>query len=239
MIIKPDAEMIVDILKNTALFHNIPLELIYYAVNSPKSEWKIFQKKEVIYDQRHFKKSLGILLKGRAVVSKGATDGKKILFNTFYTGDLFGGTAVFQETETFIAEIRAEGECCVFFICQELLSELFCKDVRVVENYIRFLSKSLLFLNKKIDSFTAEDSLGKLVGYLLQRCEMQVEDEVLEAEYSLTGLAKHLNMGRASLYRAIDELTASNLLERYGKQLKVPNIDALKAFQSKRNSLTY
>ena len=87
-------------------------------------------------------------------------------------------------------------------------------------NYIKFLSGRIEFLNLKIDAFTATDAAQKLSLYLY--------NSTSEETKNLTELAKRLNMGRASLYRAVEALEKEGIIEKNGKKITVKHRELLK-----------
>ncbi len=89
---------------------------------------------------------------------------------------------------------------------------------RVGENYVTFLSDRIRFLNRRLSTLTAGQTDGKLWRYLLAH---RGEDGVVSLPGGMTGLAETLNMGRSSLYRSLDALTAAGRICRQGKQIIV------------------
>ena len=77
-------------------------------------------------------------------------------------------------------------------------------------NYVAYLSQRIWFLNEKIDALAAGSAEGKLAQYLLTHSR----GGWMEWDCSATGLAKRLGVSRASLYRALDTLTASGAIRR-------------------------
>lgn len=192
-----------------------------------QGEWVVFQKKDKIYDRNQYRKSIGIILDGSVAILKGL-DKKPVLFNVLHKGEIFGGAALFHEESNFIAEIYAKERCTILFLSQELLSRIFQKENRIAENYIRFLSNSLLYLNRKIDGFTAKDAEHTLSQYLLSRVFLEEKQE-LDLEYNLSQLAEYLNISRASLYRSIKVLSQKKVIQKEKKKIKVLDLDKLRS----------
>ena len=61
-------------------------------------------------------------------------------------------------------------DCTVLFLPQETLTAFMKRDFRVAENYIRFLSDRLRFLNRRIAGFTGGAADRRLARYLLEHC---------------------------------------------------------------------
>ena len=89
------------------------------------------------------------------------------------------------------------------------------RNYRAAENYIRFLSERVRFLNHKIAGFTGGQADCRVVVWLLEHAQGA---EVCLPR-SMTEWAQSLNIGRSSLYRSLDALTEAGLIRRTGRQV--------------------
>lgn len=172
-----------------------------------------FAKGEVIYDSEHAKRALALVLEGRVRVLHG-----RVVMNELHAGDVFGAAALFGEEDPFPTTVAARTDCRVLFIPQTTVSAWMAAVPRVGENYIRFLSDRIRFLNRRLATLTAGHTDGKLWRYLLAH---RGEDGFVHLSGGLAELAKALNMGRSSLYRGLDALTADGKIVRRGKEIMV------------------
>ena len=99
-------------------------------------------------------------------------------------------------------------------------------DTKLLNSYLEFMSDKIVYLNKKICSLTAGSTSKKLASFLL--------DNQCNNAYTLTAsistLADMLNVGRASLYRAMDVLIDNGLIQRNGKTILLLDKNALLNF---------
>ena len=79
---------------------------------------------------------------------------------------------------------------------------------------LSFLAGRVCFLNRKIQCFTAGSAERRLALWLLSE-----EEEVITLPSSLTTLSDMLDIGRASLYRALDKLEGDGLIRRNGREI--------------------
>lgn len=154
-----------------------------------------FTKNQIIYSESDFQHSLGLILKGEAKVYKG-----KVHMSELKCGDVFGAVAVYSARTRFATTVKAKTDTLVAFLPKTLIDKLMKADVTVAQNYIAYLSERIYYLNGKIAGFTKATALQKLENYIAN-----TGDRELEA-YSATELAKHLGIGRASLYRAMAKI---------------------------------
>ena len=165
----------------------------------------------VIYSRTRFRKAVGVLLEGQVSVIKG----RDLLLNTLGPGQCFGVAALFCPAESYVTTVLAKTPAVLVFLSDAWLTGLFRRYPDAAVRYIAFLSQRIRFLNQKIDSFTAPTVQDALYRHLLS---IQVGGRA-EIAGGYSGLARALNMGRASLYRSLDALEEEGLIRREGKTI--------------------
>lgn len=158
------------------------------------------------------------MLQGEAQVWRAGEDGRRVVMNRLPAGSVFGAAALFGECEAYVTEISALRRCAVLFVSQQQASDWMRGHYAIAENYIRFLSGRIRFLNQKIAEFTDGQTEDRLVRYFLDH---RSGDGRVILPGSLTELAQTLNIGRSSLYRSLDALTASGAVRREGRRIFV------------------
>lgn len=172
-----------------------------------------FDKGAVIYSSEHAKRALALVLEGSIRVLHG-----RVVMNELHAGDVFGAAALFGENNPYPTTVLAHTRCRVLFLPQATVSTWMAAVPRVGENYIRFLSDRIRFLNRRLATLTAGHTDGKLWRYLLAHRD---ENGVVKLSGGISELARALNMGRSSLYRGLDALTADGKIERRGKEILI------------------
>jgi len=211
---KPD---LMPTLEAIGLFRGADKAVLHDMAVDARAELVQFQRNETIYSRTRFRRSLGILLAGKAEVRKsGSGDG--VLLTRITAPGLFGAASLFVDGGEYVSEITALQPCSILFLPQDLLTECMRRDFVLVENYLCFLSERVRFLNGKIDGFTQASAESRLAWYLLDISEGSGAACV---PVSLKSLANVLNLGRASLYRALEALTEAGLIERDGKRIRI------------------
>ncbi|MEA4816185.1 MAG: Crp/Fnr family transcriptional regulator [Lachnospiraceae bacterium] len=205
-------------LKTIHLFKNTDENILAFLLGKEGGELVKFKKGDIICSRKSYKKCLSIILEGKVTVKK-SEGGSEIIINTLGPGNIFGGAAVFNDTGSFIGTVTAVEKSTLLLIDQPLMSKLFRMDVVLAENYIQFLSESLSFLNKKIDTFVLHGTQERVFRYL--KSQTTLNNGCVIPSYSMTKLARFLNIGRASLYRAFDSLEEKGLIEKHGKSITV------------------
>lgn len=170
---------------------------------------------DIIYEPKKFKHSLGVILCGSAKIAT-ASDSKNVLLRTINTGCVFGAASLFGDEAEYVTQITAKGTTSAAFFSQLCIMEIITTDNRAAINYINFLSDRIRFLNSKIVSFTSGSAESRLARYIDSLPET---DGTVTLPFGLNQLADSLDIGRASLYRALDNLELNGCIKRDGKKI--------------------
>ena len=205
------------------LFSGSDSERIRCLLEKTASYRKSFSAGEEILTKTEVCGRIGIILKGGLTVFSAVENGTPL--NHLGEGNLFGVSVLFGNcgAETYI---RAKTKTEILFIDEEKTEPLW-EDKIIRKNLIRFLTDRICFLNRKIRSFTAGSAEGKLATYFAQNAS---ENGIFTVPSSLTQLAKDLNLGRASLYRAIEKMENDGVIKRDKKTIQITEPDALELY---------
>lgn len=214
-----------ELVLKTELFRGSPLGVLTRILAVSDCTAAAYEKNEVVYDKTNFSRSLGIVLEGRLRVTKENADKRPIVMSTLQRGAMFGAAALFNSEPEYATKITAIEHSRVLFLPQRLIKRMIEREPEIAENYIRYLSERILFLNRKIYFLTAGTAEQRLAGFLLDNLAV---GEFSEMPMPMHRLADALNMSRASLYRAFDELTASGAVSKQGKLVCINNAELLK-----------
>ena len=185
-----------------------------------------FSHGEIIYSPVSKRISVGILIEGTAKVSPNGDE--KTLLKTMGVGELFGIANLYAEDASFPSVIVAEKKAKILFIDGDAFKSFIENDPSALKCYLSFLSKKIVYLNKKIATFTASSAENKLALYLTENAK----ENTLHLSVSMSELAKTLGLGRASLYRALDKLLDAGLIERDGADIRMIDRENLLALAS-------
>ena len=186
---------------------------------------KTFHSGEVIYSKDSEKRCVGMIISGKATCEPfGSKD--NALLRIMQENDTFGVANLYCVNEPFPSVIVAKTATKVLFIDGDAFCRLIENDASVLKAYLSFLSNKLVYLNKKISTLTAGTTEKKLAAYILENCD---DNNTLPA-LSMSSLADILGIGRASLYRALDELEALDLIRKDGKTISITDKNALSSY---------
>lgn len=200
-------------------FIKLEKEIKELIVGDERAEWLNFSKNEIIYGYDSYKKSLGIILKGKVSVRKDRTS--NVLINTLGNGDIFGGVALFSKYDRFIGTLRAETDSDILFIPENLMEEIIVKSPESAVSYIKYLSESLMFLNNRLDVFTAGGAEERTLEYIRKNSRIDENGRTVADGMSMTELSEYLAVGRATLYRILDEFQRNGIIQRDGRKIYI------------------
>ena len=187
-------------------------------IESGKISLRKYSSGEHIFGRNSFDRALGIIVSGSAVVKKEDKQ-NSVELKKIGVGGIFGAAALFSENDEYTSEILAKGkETLVAFIDQDAVRDILVSDPDAAMKYIYFLTDRIRYLNSKIYCFTGTDAISKVKLYLKDNAE---------SEISASSLARALDIGRTSLYRALARLEADGLIIKEGKRIRVINKEAL------------
>ncbi len=171
-------------------------------------------------------KELGVIIKGKAKVLSNDTE-RQVVLRTLTVGDMFGVSTLFGGSDTEVSRITAASSCSVLFISENELGKLLEGDKSIMYNYIRFLTSRIFFLQSRIACFTAGSAERRLALYLYSLREEQGMGDSVTPNVPLNTLSEMLDIGRASLYRAIDCLTDDGFIKKDGKSFILTSPDEM------------
>ena len=183
------------------LFSGIPAEELPALLRRLGAARKRYGQDELLLTAAEAYGRVGVLLQGEVQVYRPGEDGRRVVMNRLTTGEVFGAAALFGEAESYVTEIAALRPCVVLFLSQELVTGWMRAHFPVAENYIRFLTGRIRFLNGKIAGFTGGQADERLTGYLLAH---RGEDGQVTLPGSLLELAPRFIKVDISIIRGID-----------------------------------
>lgn len=197
----------VSMLKKNRIFQSVGEGRLEQLVKSAGTQ--VFRRGESILSPERGGRTMGMILTGSAAVIKG-----RAVINTLVPGDIFGAMTLFSDEPSPATTVTARVECSAIFFEKEAIAELIESEPGAAVGFAAYLSARIRFLTRRIEALTAGDSASKLLSYLLER-EQGGEVEI----QSCAELARRLDVGRASLYRALDSLETSGDIRREGKKI--------------------
>ncbi len=209
-----DTYRVIPILREHPLFSVLDVATLETIVQQPSSQIVSYAADATICSEEVFQKSLGVVIKGSACVYR-LGHGTPVLLTTLSRGHTFGAASLFTDEERYVTRITAKSRCQIFYIPSDLCELLLRTDHRFSIAYIRFLSDRIRFLNKRIAELSAP-AVEQKVAKFLSNYEESVSPNMVE-------LSTSLGIGRASLYRCLDDFIRRGLIVKKDHDILILN----------------
>lgn len=159
--------------------------------------------------------ALGILLKGRAAILS-ADEEKNLILREMTKGEIFDAASLFLKDPPPLSRIVAKTACTALFLDADAVRNLMTSSPAFLDAYLSFLADRVQFLNAKIRCYTAGSAERRLALFLADG-----DGETYTRTVSLSALSRVLDIGRASLYRALEKLEQDALILHNGRRITV------------------
>lgn len=201
-----------EVLIKNNLFSCLPYEAVLSGL-SGDFEVKSFLKGETVCNEKFFERAIGVIISGSVSVKKG-----HMQMSYLKKGSIFGAVTLYTERENFVTEITSEENSTIVFLHKSTVSKLISEYPIFAERFISYLSERIFFLNERIDALTGRKSEDKLLTFLKNSADFENGQYIYTVNnYGL--LAGSLDIGRASLYRAMDSLERDGKICRDDKKI--------------------
>lgn len=193
-----------------------------------KSEVRAYRIGQVLQVENE----IAVILKGSVTVTKQMGE-KKLLMRILNVGSVSGVASLFGDEHKPVTTLTAEKATEILILSHDTVAALIESNGAFAMSYIRFLTSRIRFLNGRIRAYTVGGTDAKLALHLLMADENGTGE--IELPVSLSTLADMLDMGRASLYRAIDYLTENGIITRNGRKITILKREALRGISEGGN----
>lgn len=210
-----------DIIRKTPPFCGCSNDTLGVLVSAPRGH---FCAGEIIHSPSSTQKKLIILLSGTAEVYSAHTQ-KKTLLRVLGQGDSVGIANLYSEGP-FVSIITAVRPCETLEIHRDMLDDILKDDGAVMRDFLALLSDKICYLNKRIQCYTAGSVESRLAMYLYNASTPQNSSLTVSAVL----LSEMLDVGRASLYRALDRLEEDGLIVRCSKTICIKDRENLLSY---------
>lgn len=147
---------------------------------------------------------------------------RPVLLRYLKAGDVFGAANLYT-SGTRLSRLTAESKGRAFAFSPAAVDGLLRENKDFLHAYLVFLADRIAFLNKKINYIAAGSAERKLAAWLLTRAE----EEEFDLPVNVSDLAKILDLGRASLYRAFEGLQSRGFIQKEGTHVRILDKKAL------------
>ncbi|MBP3728814.1 MAG: Crp/Fnr family transcriptional regulator [Lachnospiraceae bacterium] len=203
-----------------SLFHRVAPETLKTLLKEEGCREMLFERGAYLCRAGDPLEGLLVVLEGKARAFKNS-----LLLRELGEADITGVTALFGPEACMETDIQAKSRLRALYLPRNALEKAMAADPQLARNYILFLSTRIRLLNQIIRRFSGSDATRRLAAYLLE----QGKNEGTEFLFQPTRAAAELGLGRASLYRGLENLLQMGCLEKQGRSLFIVNREQLRS----------
>lgn len=212
-----------DFLSDVFLFKDMSKDMISKAISDISLSTVDYSKRDEIYSPIFSERRLGFVVSGECKVERIRHDGTSVPLNVMKQGNSFGIVSVLKSEDEFPTRITATKDTKVLYISLEDTWKLIKNYTEISQNVISFLAGKIIFLNKKIATFSEDSVEDKLSSFLSN----EYIKYGAEFHFNCKRTAESISVGRASLYRALASLTEENVIKLENKKIYITDPEGL------------
>ncbi len=221
----------INLLGKVVLFKNISSHELSAMILCLNPSVKIYKRNEYITFEGDECKGIGIVLSGKAVVSKENATGNRVMLSVLGPGEIFGEIIAFSNQFTWPASVISQDECEIMFLPREKIigqCEKVCSWHRtLITNLLGITSQRALMLNKKVEYLTIKSIRGKISTFLLDLYKKTQNNNVM-LNMNRNELADFLNVSRPSMSREMCRMRDEGIIDFHLSAIRIKDIEALK-----------
>lgn len=221
----------INLLGKVVLFKNISSHELSAMILCLNPSVKVYKRNEYVTIEGDECKGIGIVLSGKAVVSKENASGNRVMLSVLGPGEIFGEIIAFSNQFTWPASVISQDECEIMFLPREKIigqCEKVCSWHRtLITNLLCITSQRALMLNKKVEYLTIKSIRGKISTFLLDLYKKTNNNNVM-LNMNRNELADFLNVSRPSMSREMCRMRDEGIIDFHLSAIRIKDIEALK-----------
>lgn len=206
------------------LFYNISLEEYKHLLSCLDARERHFTDEETIctYDTFH---SIGILVKGNALVVRYEINGARTILERLEPQDIFGHLlSAYQKNPLSGISVVSDGPCDVLFINYDGISRPCAKACtyhhQLIQNMLTLISEKAVDLSERVEVLSQRTIREKLTCYFLQLAG-RVKSETFNLPFTMVDLADYLSIDRSAMTRELKRMKDEGIIEVNRRQIRI------------------
>ncbi len=174
--------------------------------------------------------AIGIVADGCLSITRSG-EHRRVIHKQARYAEIFGVSSLFGGEGGFPTTVIAEAASTVLLLDEGSVSRMLIAVPAVARNYISLLTEKIRFLNQRLDTLAGRSAEERVASYLLSR-----KGAGTTLGITKSALASTLGLGRASLYRILDEMERAEVIRTGRTSIEVLDPRALASFtKTERN----
>lgn len=218
-------------LSRLPLFKGLPADEIDRLAQSTTR--RVLERGDVLFRRGEPSTGICALVYGRIRLSAAAPGGNERVVDVIVPGTTFGEAVMFLD-KPYIVNATAMADSLVLHIAREAIFSGLERNPLFARRIIAGLAERVEGLIRDLHDYALQSAAKRFVAWLLRRREVGAAEH--EATVVLPGakraLASQLNLSAEHLSRVLNELSTQGLVGVRGRELTIPDVPRLRAWQA-------
>lgn len=214
------------------MFHEVNSQQVAAMVEATRE--KRLQKGEMLFQKGDPAKGFYAVVSGQVKLAISSTEGQEKVVDILGPRQTFGEAVMFLDRR-YPVFAQALTDTLVLHISQKAVFDLLAQDPSFARNLLAGLSIRLHGLVQDVESLSLRSSTQRLIGYLLQQCDEDVESVgkvACELPTSKQTIASRLNLTPETFSRILHELSAAGLISVHRRRIEIHDVQRLRRFET-------
>ena len=176
---------------------------------------------------------IGILLEGRALLTRENMLGQRTIVTELEPSSMFGEALLFSNHPLWPATIEATKDAIVLFLPIETFTKAFpdCQtcQIQLLTNLMHDLSEKAMQLTRKVHYLSLKGMREKIFAYFMDLHRVQKKN-ILTLPHNRQEMADVLNVSRTALSRELGRLQDERIIQFHGKEVELVDIETIEDF---------
>ena len=171
-----------------------------------------------------------VVVYGQIKLSISSAQGAQKIVEIISQKQSFGEAVMFLE-RNYPVSAEALVDSLVLHVAKDKVTALLDSDSLFARAMLAGLSVRLHSLLRDVESYSLRSSMQRVIGYLLQQCSADSEEEIEVAlPTSKLVVASRLNLTPETLSRVLHDLVQNELIEVSGRTIRIPSLQKIREF---------
>jgi len=210
------------------LFQEVSPDQVRDIVNASRE--RHLRKGEMLFQKGDRARGFYVIVSGQIKLAFPSLHGSEKVVEILGPGQSFGEALMFMD-RPYPVFAEAVLDTMLLEVAQQSVIDLLQRDPAFARAMLAGLAKRLHSLVQDVESYSMRSSAQRLIGYLLQHTADVSSGAVeLSLPASKAVVASRLNLTPETLSRVFHTLTEAGLIEVRGKQIAIPDVARLRAY---------
>lgn len=187
------------------------------------------KRQEILFHKGDVPDGVYVVVMGQVKLFIPSSQGWEKVVHMEGPGASFGEAVVFMD-KPYPISAQATQDSILLVVSREVLTQAIDSSVPLCRKMLGSLSMRMHELLSDIEACTLRSSAQRVICYLSQFAPSNMLSYEIALEASKQTIAAQLNLAPETLSRVLTQLTGAGLIEMRGRNISVPDLNKLRAF---------